>query len=669
MDLAEKSFGVFWKWGTRWRQKMSDFGQEGVYLRDESATLEYLIAAIVGRPVSVRPLNSGLDVGRGSGGGLINDILVLPDKIQIAVERDSNRLVYLYRTIFSGLSCTKGLVLAGDEAADESGEKLDDDQLRFLSCCAAPNIDTLIGEKFPDFAKRWKCLAAAFVSENPVPPDIASDMARISELPAADFFSEAKLLWQKINGKSPRQRSSVRASLQLDHPRWGAIPVQTGRQSSSAAVLPPALTARQKRDGLDDSTDGPGDNHGELDGPCQTQPKVCTIETDQTPPNPVTNLFEQLLTVDNYRGGHRRVDGSDELEEHADALRSLDIREVTRAGETVESYYKADLPSLATTNTDYYEPVPAAAKLFHYHEWDPAFGGYRRDYCAVTEFIVPHSVMGDDAGRECGVRDLNVAGNSVDKATNSRRDVRNLTATIAKAANTYRYSRDQTDGEDIDTNAVVRHFADTISGRRERARVFLRKDRDQHDTAVTLLLDGSLSADSWLRGRKILDIEKEATYLFMEASRDHLQKVEVASFYSNTHRDCRYFVHKAFEESWSDAKAKIHQITANGYTRLGPAVRHATHRLTGISARKRVLLVLTDGKPTDFDAYEGQRGIRDVRQSIREATAAKVSVFGISMQADGNRHLGLMFGLNGFTQLRNREDMGTAMKKAVTHLF
>ncbi|MFI4935962.1 MAG: citrate/2-methylcitrate synthase, partial [Caulobacterales bacterium] len=38
-------------------------------------------------------------------------------------------------------------------------------------------------------------------------------------------------------------------------------------------------------------------------------------------------------------------------------------------------------------------------------------------------------------------------------------------------------------------------------------------------------------------------------------------------------------------------------------------------------ARHRLLLLVSDGKPTDYDRYEGRHGIADVRQAVRSPTA------------------------------------------------
>ena len=57
-------------------------------------------------------------------------------------------------------------------------------------------------------------------------------------------------------------------------------------------------------------------------------------------------------------------------------------------------------------------------------------------------------------------------------------------------------------------------------------------------------------------------------------------------------------------------------IEPSGYTRLGPAIRHSTYRLSQLNSKNKLLILLTDGKPTDYDRYEGRYGIEDIHNAI-----------------------------------------------------
>ena len=85
-------------------------------------------------------------------------------------------------------------------------------------------------------------------------------------------------------------------------------------------------------------------------------------------------------------------------------------------------------------------------------------------------------------------------------------------------------------------------------------------------------------------------------------------ELSVAAFSSQTRLDCRFELIKTFAEPWGSARHRLEAVTPRGYTRIGPALRHATELLRERAARRKLLLLLTDGKPNDYDRYEGRHG-------------------------------------------------------------
>ena len=103
---------------------------------------------------------------------------------------------------------------------------------------------------------------------------------------------------------------------------------------------------------------------------------------------------------------------------------------------------------------------------------------------------------------------------------------------------------------------------------------------------------------------------------------------------------------------WAPAvEARIAGLRPGFYTRLGAAVRHVSAVLAARARQRRLLLVITDGKPNDLDHYEGRHGIEDSRMAIREARRAGQAVYGIAIDADGQDWFPRLFGRGGFTLL------------------
>ena len=93
------------------------------------------------------------------------------------------------------------------------------------------------------------------------------------------------------------------------------------------------------------------------------------------------------------------------------------------------------------------------------------------------------------------------------------------------------------------------------------------------------------------------------------------------------------------------------------YTRVGAAIRHATVILRRVEARRRLLLILSDGRPNDFDVYEGRYGLADTRQAVLEAEASGVVTACLSMDAQASLYLPAMFGRGNYVVLERPEEL------------
>lgn len=181
--------------------------------------------------------------------------------------------------------------------------------------------------------------------------------------------------------------------------------------------------------------------------------------------------------------------------------------------------------------------------------------------------------------------------------------------------------------------------------------------------ACLLLVDTSLSSDSWVQNRRILDVSLDALITFGEASQSLGDPIMVAGFNSNTRNDCKFIEWKSFDEPWSKFISSIDSIRPAGYTRIGPSLRHATKLLTDRKEKHKLLLVFTDGRPTDFDRYEGSYGLGDVRQAVREADREGVVCFALALDPSAKQFLPRLFGLGNFQILANLESLPEVLTK------
>jgi len=86
---------------------------------------------------------------------------------------------------------------------------------------------------------------------------------------------------------------------------------------------------------------------------------------------------------------------------------------------------------------------------------------------------------------------------------------------------------------------------------------------------------------------------------------------------------------------------------------MGPAIRHATRLLAALDARVRLLLLITDGKPNDFDGYTGVYAVEDTRQALLEAAQLQVRTFCLTIDSQARQYMPWMFGEGNYTVVDN----------------
>ena len=227
----------------------------------------------------------------------------------------------------------------------------------------------------------------------------------------------------------------------------------------------------------------------------------------------------------------------------------------------------------------------------------------------------------------------------------------------------------QQDGEDLDLDAAVRSGVDL---RRPARRYGADLARGPPAGARSGRFDPagrSRSTESAVSGRAVIEIEREALTALAWGLAACGDDCAINAF-SSLRRD-RVFLRrcKGFSEPMGPlVEARIAGLTPGFYTRLGAAVRHVSAELGRETRQRRLLLVVTDGKPNDLDHYEGRHGIEDSRMAIREARAAGQAVYGIVVDPRGEPWFARIFGRGGFAAVPRADRLTTALPEIYRHL-
>ena len=231
--------------------------------------------------------------------------------------------------------------------------------------------------------------------------------------------------------------------------------------------------------------------------------------------------------------------------------------------------------------------------------------------------------------------------------------------------------RRQPDGPELDLSAYVEAFADRRARYATEDRFYTAIRPRRRDLALVLLIDASASTDSWVSGSsRIIDVEKEAVVVLLEALDALGDRHAVLAFSGNGPLDVQIATLKDFDERGGiEVRRRVAALEPDGYTRAGAAIRHASAVLAREAARHRLLLILSDGKPNDVDAYEGRYGIEDTRQAVAEAHLQGLVPFCLTVDRDAPGYLPAVFGRTGYAMLPRQEALPSVLVEVVRRLL
>ena len=340
--------------------------------------------------------------------------------------------------------------------------------------------------------------------------------------------------------------------------------------------------------------------------------------------------FEKVETAEEFGGNFRDFDGEDELDDHSNALEDINMKYTVRVDDTAHSVYQADF----IENTTVSESAENDSKGYHikYDEWDYSKRQYKNGFCKVypktlLKTVVPYykKTLNENRSTLVGLRKM-----------------------LSSVNNKYQQQRRQTQGEEFDIDAITDLFVDVHSGHTPSEKIYLSKRKKEKDLSILLLLDVSLSSDGYAAGNRVIDVEKQVSILFGEILEEFNIDFSIDCFYSKTRNHSSYITIKDFDEDWNKAKFKVGAVEPSGYTRIGAALRHSGAMLDKRDTKNKWVILISDGKPNDYDKYEGKYGVNDVKQALRELNERNINSYALAIEAQAKYYLPQMFGQNHY---------------------
>jgi len=599
-------------------------------------------------------------------GGCSGSVLWLPKAMRISEVPEVNAEAFLYRCVFSAMVSLQGLTLAAHHSNERHrgviamalcAGKIEDDMLTQF-----PSMVELRTKLIPHVIANRNFADITDESEYALEWLIRQRLARTKDTPDRQLHNvvrawldqalalefDAVIEMERVRSLTEQWcRLSSRKSLEAVQDRavilWGTLMAASGQNEGTEATSgdfgKEALSRGKEHRGK------PREHWQEV-----------KLSQEELQDNPLVHSFEKIKTAEEYKGGQKSLDGADEMAEHAEALDELDLREVIRSRERTESLLRTDAMFEGTAGdlSDEGDHTPGIP----YDEWYDKTGSYRKDWCTVKVGVPQPRSTPQRTGQ--WITSMLVKHHS---------GIESLRGEFLRVVGERAWHPRQTEGSELDVDAIVDLHATLAARKTPPDRLWMARRRSAPGLAVLVLLDVSLSSDGWVSNQRVLEIERESAMILGTALDGIHDEFGMAAFYSNTRRDCRFLVVKGMNEPWHTSRSRLAYLEPTGYTRIGPALRHATTVLQRTKARRKVLFVLTDGRPTDFDRYEGRYGIADVRQAVREAEVVGVHPYALTTDAQAKIHLPTMFGAGRYEILPRAEDLPRAAGKIVAQLL
>lgn len=274
------------------------------------------------------------------------------------------------------------------------------------------------------------------------------------------------------------------------------------------------------------------------------------------------------------------------------------------------------------------EGVPVA----RYAEFDYVTGREQPDWVSVKEYPVQAA-----------------SAEQVARLRDERTDLANRVTALIRSARVSRAERlrRQSEGEFLDIDACIEASIARRIGEPPSPRIHGRYERRGRDLAVLLLLDVSQSTSDRVGERRhtVLDVERQAAALLSQAMSGLDDPFAIAAFCSDRREDVRYFRIKDFAQPYDGlAQARLAGLQSSFSTRLGAALRHAGADLAKQRSYRRLLLVVSDGEPSDIDVEDRLYLVEDARRAVQGLSRLGVNTFCVGLDSGAQSYLGRIFG-------------------------
>ena len=510
------------------------------------------------------------------------------------------------------------------DAYDAHGEIAASEVYRAAAAHAAAH---LVETKFPISAESLNPLQMAVIS-------VIED-ARVEAL-SIKRFPGLRQIWAKLHDATPDRETTIGDYLN----RLARALLDSDYQDSDEWIIEGRLLFAQAQDRL-------SENQISWEIGVQLAHKIMS---KKIPFNPRTDILTAPYLDDNryfwefeeFNFEHSQTAGYEEpkqIRKYVNVMELANEIDVENAGDDAQEiwvvgteFFPYEDMGVSFNEMEGKEPV---SPPFHYAEWDYQIQLERPTWVTVQE---KRAKSGDIA--------------LVDQiATQYKREISRMKFLLdAMQPQGVQRIRKLEDGDEIDINAAISSTIDIRMGQQPDPRIMMRSVRKIRDISVLVLLDLSESTKT-VAGQEfsVLDLTRQATVLLADAINKIGDPFAIHGFCSDGRHDVEYFRYKDFNQPYDEQpKTKLAGMTGQLSTRMGAAIRHASHYLTLQRSSKKLLLIITDGEPADVDVRDPQYLRYDTKKAVEEAGRSGVITFCMSLDPRADQYVSRIFGAKNY---------------------
>ena len=456
-----------------------------------------------------------------------------------------------------------------------------------------------------------------------------------------DYLNEDEFDVVKWEPKSPRRssprQSSNRSNSSSRSNRWEDADLD-------GKIALPELKGKEREYLAPQGVDYRGDFRPEL-AQLLTKAQANSREQRRTlTPEELADLLRSQRTP-KARDAHE--DGDEQDPQTSQMVQNL-LRELDKRDPRMQSVTRRPSPQ----KDDDAGPLSATQpNTFVYDEWDEQARRYHSRWCKVYE-------------KAMGVGDLAFYRETVQNHAGLLQKIRREFEQVVPEI--YHKEKRLPDGSDHDLDLAIEAMTDFRIGVSPSEKIFWRQHKIERDVAVAFLLDMSGSTGEAIKTliselpplpksgpmaerlqRRIIDVEKEAIVLMMDALEAIGDSYGVYGFSGHGRDNVEFYVIKDLAETFSmDVAKRFGRIGPLHATRMGPAIRHTTAKLRLQQSRSKFLFLISDGRPQDRgysqEGAEKAYAVQDTRMALIEARREGVHPFCLTVDKEGNDYLRAM---------------------------